>query len=730
MYTEKEPAEVTIQNFLSKVKHYYHAKDVDKIYSAFEVAQKAHEGQFRASGRPYITHPTIVADILIDMGLDVDTICAALLHDTVEDTYITDEDLRSKFGDEIADLVAGVTKLEKIQFHDKEEEQAENMRKMFFAMAKDIRVMLIKLADRLHNMRSLQFMSPEKQQRIAKETLDIFAPIAGRLGISQIKIELEDLCLKYLDSDAYFSIARGIALKKQERDEIVDNFISQVKAELISAKIDDFDIYGRVKHLYSIYKKMKNHHKTLDQVYDLTAVRVIVDSIKDCYAVLGAIHARWKPMPGRFKDYIAVPKPNLYQSLHTTVFTDFEGHSYPIEVQIRTHEMHKIAEYGIAAHWKYKEGIAGETPMDEKLSWVKEVLSYNDDFRDSKEFLDLIRKDISNTNEVYVFTPNGDVKVLSAGANALDFAYAIHSQVGNKCVGAKVNNKIVPLNTQLNTGDTVEVLTNANAKGPSRDWLKIATTASAKAKIRQFFKRELKEEYIRTGKSMVERDAKHRGFTIAELLTPDAIAATCERYMFNDADEMFAAVGYGSISLNSVMSKLIAGNPQIQERYRKQQNERKHNGTSRRENAVVIKGMDDLLVRFAKCCSPVPGDDIVGYISRGRGVCVHRADCPSVKSMEKERLVEASWVQSEGATATFVATIEIIAEDKGDIFADITKTIVNEGLPMVGINARKDKKGNAVATVSVEISNHDQVAQLMKKVQTIPAVINVYRTHG
>uniref|UniRef100_UPI004028BA6F RelA/SpoT family protein n=1 Tax=Candidatus Fimenecus sp. TaxID=3022888 RepID=UPI004028BA6F len=730
MYTEKEPAEVTIQNFLSKVKHYYHAADVNKINDAFEVANKAHQGQFRASGRPYITHPTIVADTLIDLGMDVSTICAALLHDTVEDTYVTDEDLRKRFGDEIADLVAGVTKLEKITFHDKEEEQAENMRKMFFAMAKDIRVMLIKLSDRLHNMRSLQYMIPEKQQRTAKETLEIFAPIAGRLGMSQIKCELEDLCLKYLDPDAYFGIAEGIALKKQERDEIVNDFIGQVRVELAKAGIEDFDIYGRVKHLYSIYRKMQKQHKTLDQIYDLTAVRVIVDSIKDCYAVLGAIHAKWKPMPGRFKDYIAVPKPNLYQSLHTTVFIEFEGHSYPIEVQIRTHEMHKVAEYGIAAHWKYKEGIAGVTSMDDKLRWVKEVLSYNDDFRDSKEFLDLIRKDISNTNEVYVFTPNGDVKVLSAGANALDFAYAIHSQVGNKCVGVKVNNKIVPLSTPLNTGDTVEVLTNPNAKGPSRDWIKIATTPSAKAKIRQFFKRELKEEYIRTGKSMVERDCKHRGFLPSDLLTPDAIAAACERYMFNDIDEMYAAVGYGSIGLSAVMSKLIAGNKQLQERFRKQQNDRKRKNGSSRENAVVVKGMDDLLVRFAKCCSPVPGDDIVGYISRGRGICVHRADCPSVKGMEKERLVEANWVQTEGASATFVATIEIVADDKGDIFAEITKAIVNEGLPMVGINARKDKKGNAVATVSVEITNHDQVAQLMKKMLTIPAVINVYRTHG
>ncbi len=729
MNKEKEPAEVTIQNFLAKVKHYYHAEDFNKINDAFLLAQKAHEGQFRASGRPYITHPTIVADILIDMGMDTSTICAALLHDTVEDTYVTDSDIREQFGDEIAYLVAGVTKLEKITFHDKEEEQAENMRKMFFAMAKDIRVMLIKLADRLHNMRSLMYMSPEKQQVTAKETLDIFAPIAGRLGISPIKSELEDLCLKYLDPQAYNDIAKGIALKKQERDEIVDNFIGQVKQELQATKIDDFDIYGRVKHIYSIYKKMKNHNKTLDQIYDMTAVRVIVNSIKDCYAVLGAIHAKWKPMPGRFKDYIAVPKPNLYQSLHTTVFTEFEGHSYPIEVQIRTHEMHKVAEYGIAAHWKYKEGVQGVTAMDDKLRWVKEVLSYNDDFKDSKEFLDLIRKDISNTNEVYVFTPNGDVKILPAGANALDFAYAIHSQVGNKCVGTKVNNKIVPLNTTLVTGDTVEVMTNPNAKGPSRDWLKIVTAPSAKAKIRQFFKRELKDEYIRTGKAMVERDAKHRGFLPSELLTNDAILATCERYMFNTADEMYAAVGYGSISLAQVMVKLISSNKSLQERIRHQQSERKRkNGTSR-ESSVVIKGMDDLLIRFARCCSPVPGDEIVGYISRGRGVCVHRADCPSVKNMEKERLVKAEWISMEGQ-ATFVATIEIVSEDKGDIFADITKTIANEGLPLVAINARKDKKGNAVATVSVEISNHEQVNQLMAKILSIPAVINVYRTHA
>lgn len=729
MNKEQERAEITIRNFLSKVKHYYHAREVNLVEDAFEVANKAHQGQFRASGRPYITHPTIVADILIDMGLDVATICAALLHDTVEDTYVTDRDLREKFGDEIADLVAGVTKLDRIQFHNKEEEQAENMRKMFFAMAKDIRVMLIKLADRLHNMRSLMYLSVEKQQVIAKETLDIFAPIAGRLGISSIKSELEDLCLKYLDNPAYTEIANGIAFKKQEREEIVNGFIQAVKLELSEAKIDDFDIYGRTKHFYSIYKKMKSQNKTLEQVYDLTAVRVIVDTIKDCYAVLGAIHARWKPMPGRFKDYIAVPKPNMYQSLHTTVIIAIDNHTYPIEVQIRTHQMHKIAEYGIAAHWKYKEGITGATTMDDKLSWVKEVLSYDDDLKDSTEFLDLIRKDISNTNEVYVFTPNGDVKILPADATALDFAYLIHSQVGNRCIGTKINNKIVPLDTVLKTGDTVEVMTNPNAKGPSRDWLKIVKTPSAKAKIRQFFKRELKDEYIRTGKSMIEREIKHRGISVAELMTPEAIQATCERYMFADIDEMYASVGYGSISLNQVVVKLIASNKSVSDTIHTQQNIRRNKPSLGRESTVKIKGVEDLLVRFSRCCSPVPGDEIIGYISRGRGVCVHRADCPAVKNMEQERLVKAEWVTTD-AKATFPASIEIISEDKGDIFAEITKTIVNEGLPMVAINARKDKKGNAVANVTVEISNHEQVNQLMNRIKNISAVISVYRTKG
>ena len=726
MNREREPAEVTIENFLSKVKHYYPVGE-GKILQAFDLASKAHEGQFRASGRPYITHPTIVADILIDMGLDVSTICAALLHDTVEDTYVTDEDLRKQFGDEIADLVKGVTKLDKLQFHSKEEEQAENMRKMFFAMAKDIRVMIIKLADRLHNMRSLMYMTERKQQIIAKETLDIFAPIAGRLGISPVKCELEDLCLKYLDRPAYDFLAENISLKKQERQVMVEEFMAEVKKELQESGITDFEITGRTKHFYSIYKKMKRQGKTLEQIYDMTAIRIIVDTIKNCYAVLGAIHARWKPMPGRFKDYIAVPKPNMYQSLHTTVVSDLESHNIPFEVQIRTHEMHKVAEYGIAAHWKYKEGVTGATAMDDKLGWVKEVLSYESDLKDSNEFLDLIRKDISNTNEVYVFTPNGDVKSLMAGATALDFAYSIHSEVGNKCVGIKVNGKIVPLETVLETGDIVEVMTNSNSKGPSRDWLKVVKTSSAKAKIRQFFKHELKEEYIKTGKAMIERDARHRNIQPSDLLTPEAIKAVCDRYMFASADEMYASLGYGSITLNQVMVKLITSNKGVSDVLKAQQIVKQKKKPGSKDDSIVVKGVQDLLVRFSRCCSPVPGDEIIGYISRGRGVCIHRVDCPSVKSMEKERLIKAEWANVDKNT-TFPATIQILSEDKGDIFAEITKAIANEGLPIVAINARKDKKGNAIATVTVEITNHDQVNQLINKLMSIKNVVRAYRT--
>ncbi len=717
----QEPAEITIENLKSKIKHYY-PNDATLILRAFKVAQVAHEGQFRASGRPYITHPCVVCDILIDLGLDVATLCAALLHDTVEDTDITDNQLREEFGDEIANLVQGVTKLDKLQFASKEEEQAENIRKMLVAMAKDIRVIIIKLADRLHNMRSLHYLSHERQIAMAKETIDIFAPLAGRLGISQIKCELEDLCLKYLDPDAYEYLMTHIVMKKEERQSLVDTVIFELSKILKELGVEG-EISGRTKHFYSIYKKMKNQGKSLDEIYDMTAVRVIVDSVKDCYNVLGAIHAVWKPIPGRIKDYIAVPKPNMYQSLHTTVITNLGSR---FEIQIRTKEMHKVAEYGIAAHWKYKEG-AFEKDVNDKINWINEVLTYDGENKDSKEFLDSIKKDVSIGNEVFVFTPKGEVKTLQVGATALDFAYAVHSEVGNKCVGAKVNSKLVPLGHILENGDIVEINTSANSKGPSRDWLKIVVTSSAKSKIRQFFKRELKEENIKNGKSMLEKEARRRGFTWSQLIEPKALETVFKRYMFNDIDEMYASVGYGSISTNQVLLKLV-------DYYKKHVEKVVIDGEvvykpkqASKANSVIIKGYDDLLIRFSKCCSPVPGDKIVGYISRGRGITIHLADCPTVKQLEKERLVEAEWSQTR-SNASFSASLQVLCEDKGAVFADLTKIITNQDLPILSFNAKKDKNHNIVAVFAVEIKDHKQLNQLIEKIRAYPNTLNVFRT--
>ncbi|MBQ9715544.1 MAG: bifunctional (p)ppGpp synthetase/guanosine-3',5'-bis(diphosphate) 3'-pyrophosphohydrolase [Clostridia bacterium] len=717
----KEPAEITIENLKSKIKHYY-PNDTAIILRAFKLAQDAHEGQFRASGRPYVTHPCVVCDILIDLGFDVATLCAALLHDTVEDTYVTDQQLRNEFGDEIADLVKGVTKLDKLQFASKEEEQAENIRKMFFAMAKDIRVIIIKLADRLHNMRSLHYLSERRQQAMAKETIDIFAPLAGRLGISQIKCELEDLCLKYLDEEAYEYLSTNIAMKKEERQSLVDTVIFELSKMLKELGVVG-EISGRTKHFYSIYKKMKNQGKSLDEIYDMTAVRVIVDSVKDCYNVLGAIHAVWKPIPGRIKDYIAVPKPNMYQSLHTTVITNLGS---PFEIQIRTKEMHKVAEYGIAAHWKYKEG-AFEKGVTDKISWIKEVVENDAENKDSKEFLDSIKQDISVGNEVFVFTPKGAVKILQTGATALDFAYAVHSEVGNKCVGAKVNSKLVPIGHVLENGDIVEIITSSNSKGPSRDWLKIVVSSSAKSKIRQFFKKEMKEEHIKNGRSMLEKEARRRGFVWSQLISPKALETVYRRYMFSEIDEMYASVGYGSITTNQVLIKLI-------DYYKKHVEKVVIDGEvvykpkqSSKANSVIIKGYDDLLIRFSKCCSPVPGDKIVGYISRGRGITIHLADCQAVKTLEKERLVEAEW-SHEVTGASFSASLQVLCEDKGVVFADLTKIITNQNLPIISFNARKDKNHNIVAVFAVEIKDHKQLNQLIDKIRSYPNTLDVFRT--
>jgi len=718
-----EPVEITIDNLLAKLRHYY-PTNFKLINEAFTLAYNAHNNQFRASGRPYITHPVVVADILVDLGLDAPTICAALLHDTVEDTYVTDEMLRKEFGDEIADLVKGVTKLDKIQFRSKEEEQAENIRKMFFAMAKDIRVLIIKLADRLHNMRSLQYLSPKRQAIMARETLDIYGPLAGRLGISPIKCELEDLALKFLDRPAYDAISSAISLKREERSEIVETLMMRIRKLLADMGVEG-EVSGRMKHFYSIYKKMNTHNKTIEQIYDLTAVRVIVDTVQDCYNVLGIIHSRWIPMPGRVKDYIAAPKSNLYQSLHTTVIA---SNATPIEIQIRTKEMHKIAEFGIAAHWKYKENYGGQSSskMDDNLKWVQEVLNYGSALSDSHEFLDIIRKDIRITNEVYVFTPKGDVQKIMQGGTALDFAYAIHSEVGNKCMGAKVNGKITPLDTVLETGDVVEILTNPNSKGPSRDWLRIVKTSGAKSKIRQFFKREMKDEYISMGKTMLENEIKARGFSWATLMTQDAVNAVFERYSYTNIDEMYASIGYGGISVHQIVMKLMNYTHVVPQKTT--QGKPLNPELRKNDNAVIVKGYENPLVRFSMCCAPVPGDKIVGYISHGRGITIHRDDCHSLKGLEAERLIEAEWAEGE-SNATFLATVQIISESKGDVFADITKVISSENLALMSINARKDKNHNAIAVVTVEISNQSQLEMLMNKIRSIPSTIEVFRTN-
>ena len=620
---------------LQKIKENYPNEEL--LVKAYDYAEKAHANQKRASGEPYFIHPCAVADILIDLGLDAATIAAALLHDVIEDTDSTAEDIKAEFGDEVLGLVSSVTKLEKIVFKSKEDENAENFRKIFVAMAKDVRVIIIKLADRLHNMRSLNFLSHERQQRMANETLDIYAPLAGRLGISQIKCELEDLCLKYLDPEAYEYLLYNISERLSERKEFVNGIVEEIRALMKHDNVEG-EVFGRPKHFYSIYKKMKNKGKTLDQIYDLTAVRVIVKDIKECYTVFGRIHEEWKPIPGRIKDYIATPKPNKYQSLHTTVMTRY---GQPFEIQIRTEEMHRVAEFGIAAHWKYKEGKTEEAQnnFESRLAWLREVMEWEGDLKDSREFIDALKTELYS-HELLVFTPRGKVVSLPPGATPVDFAYAIHSEVGNRCTGARVNSKIVPLTTTLEVGDVVEIITSPNSKGPSRDWLKFVKSSSARAKIRQFYKNELKEENIRVGQLKLEDEAKKKGYTLSAILTDESFKRISERFSFNEQDEMFAAVGYGSISVNQILFKLI-------DFYRKETpmaafEVHGGDGGGRTPGGVLINGQAGMLVKFAGCCSPVPGDAIVGYTSRGRGVVVHRQDCSNIKGVEQNRLLPAS----------------------------------------------------------------------------------------
>ena len=706
-----------MESVLMKIYEFYTGDERDMLLHAYDFAREAHRNQKRASGEPYFIHPCAVAEILIDLGLDAETIAAALLHDVIEDTPVTEEDVRREFGEGVLTLVSGVTKLDKIVFKSQEEEEAENFRKIFIAMAKDIRVIIIKLADRLHNMRSLNFLSKERQQKMARETLDIYAPIAGRLGISQVKCELEDLCLKYLDPAAFEYLVENIHQKLEERNRFVDFVVEEINSILEESHIHG-EVFGRPKHFYSIYKKMKDKHKTLDQIYDLTAVRVIVGTVDECYEVFGKIHKKWKPVPGRIKDYIATPKPNLYQSLHTTVVTNF---GQPFEIQIRTEEMHRTAEYGIAAHWKYKENREEETSLDARIAWIREVMELQGGLKDSKEFMETVKGELYST-ELLVFTPQSKVISLPAGATPVDFAYAIHSEVGNRCTGAKVNGKIVPLNTRLETGDVVEIITSPNSKGPSRDWLKFIKSSSARAKIKSFYKKEMKEENIRLGKSMLEEAAKRKGMSLAELVTPESFRKVSEKLSFDTPDEMYSAIGYGAVTVNQVIFKLLdyfrkeAPAPIIPQPFK----------AKNAKGSVTINGMTGMLVSFAGCCSPVPGDDIVGFVTRGRGIVVHRKDCPNMKNADPARLQTAEWVVKEGE-ARFKAAIVVMAEDQGAALAAISGSVAEMKLEITSINGRYDKNGSAIVDVTISLLSRQDVEVLIGKIRSHAKILDVHR---
>lgn len=709
-----------MNDLLQMIYDNYTGKDREVLLRAYRYAENAHAGQKRASGEAYFIHPCAVAEILIELGLDSATVAAAFLHDVIEDTPATEEDIRREFGDEILLLVSGVTKLDKIVFKSREEEEAENFRKIFVAMAKDIRVIIIKLADRLHNMRSLNFLSKERQIKMAQETLDIYTPLAGRLGISQIKCELEDLCLKYLEPEAYEFLVENIHQKLYERHNFVDFVVKEIKGILDESKIEG-EVFGRPKHFYSIYKKMKTQNKTLDQIYDLTAVRVIVGTVDECYEVLGKIHKKWKPIPGRIKDYIATPKANMYQSLHTTVVTNF-GQAF--EIQIRTFEMHRIAEFGIAAHWKYKEKKTEDSAFTERLSWIREVLDWEGGLKDSKDFMQSLKTELYS-NELLVFTPKGKVISLPKDATPIDFAYAIHSEIGNHCTGARVNSKMVPLNSTLHTSDVVEILTSPGSKGPSWDWLKIVKSSSARAKIKQFFKREMKEENVKIGKSMLEEEARRRGYKLSELLTDESFAKISERFSFFSQDEMFASVGYGAITVNQILFRLI-------DFYRREvpkQPAVRDGGAVADSSGVIVKGMSGLLTRFAGCCNPVPGDDIVGFVSRGRGVVIHRADCPNIKNLEAEegRILPAEWADSASG-GRFIAGIVIKAKDQGVALSVLTSVVADMRLMITGVNSRFDKSKDAVIEANIRLNSKDDIDLLIKKIRSDERIDEVFRT--
>ncbi|MFR2271346.1 MAG: RelA/SpoT family protein [Clostridium sp.] len=724
---------------LDKIKKYAPNADVTPVIKAYELAKSAHAGVFRKSGEPYIIHPIAVANILADLELDMEVIAAGLLHDVVEDTPYTYEDITELFGKDIADLVDGVTKLGKIKYQTKEESQAENLRKMFLAMAKDIRVILIKLADRLHNMRTLKFMPEEKAKYKAKETLEIYGGIAHRIGISKIKWELEDLALKYIDPEGYRELSDKITMKRSQRQEYIDKIVHLLEEKFKEVDIN-CEVSGRPKHFYSIYKKMKKKNKTFEEIYDLTAVRIIVDTVKDCYAVLGMVHTMWIPMPGRFKDYIAMPKPNLYQSLHTTVIGP-DGE--PVEIQIRTHEMHEIAENGIAAHWKYKEGITGnqDAKMEQKLKWLRQMMEWEKDVQDPHEFLDALKDDVFNS-QVYVFTPKGDVIELPAGSTPIDFAYRVHTNVGNKCTGAKINGKIVPINYKLQNGEIVEVITSSNSTGPSRDWLNIVQTPTARNRIRQWFKKERREENIERGTDILEKEFKRYNIPYKNSSIQKFLNQVAKKFNQPTLEDLIATIGYGGIATSQVMPKVRdfynkeVNRQEKEKRMQEKEDKIKKNfdeheyakKRKKKDNGITVKGLDNILVRFAKCCNPLPGDDIVGYITKGRGVAIHRRDCPNIKLDDEflqNRLVEVEWNNPE--KSKFEGEVKIIAVDRVGLLNDIIHVVSMEKLSISGINCRVLKDNTANISLLVEVNDISELKQLMKKIKSIPGVDDVSR---
>ena len=736
------------EELIQRVRRYHPSDDITLIEKAYNQASEAHKGQLRKSGEPYIIHPLCVGIILADLEMDKETIAAGLLHDVVEDTICTKEEIEESFGSDVALLVDGVTKLTALQLStegsktpEQADMQAQNLRKMFLAMAKDIRVILIKLADRLHNMRTLAHMPPEKQQRIAQETLDIYSPIAGRLGISRIKVELDDLSLKYLKPDVYKDLAEKVAIRKSERERYVEEICDNVRKGISDAGIKG-DVNGRVKHFFSIYKKMRNQNKTLDQIYDLFAIRIIVDTVKDCYAALGVIHEMYKPIPGRFKDYIAMPKPNMYQSLHTTLIGQT---GQPFEIQIRTRDMHRAAEYGIAAHWKYKEASDGkkaENGEEEKLIWLRQILEWQQDLSDNQEFMSLLKSDLNLFSEdVYCFTPTGEVKNLPAGSTPIDFAYSIHSAVGNKMIGAKVNGKLVPIDYKIQNGDRIEVVTSQNSKGPSRDWLSIAKSTSTKNKINQWFRHELKEENISKGKELLIEYCKSKGLDYFIIAKPEYQAIVTRKYGFHEWDAVLAAVGHGGLKEGQIINKILELSESDHKRNITDEEVlaavAESNVTpqvSGTDNAIIVKGVHDVAVRFSKCCNPVPGDDICGFVTRGRGVSIHRRDCINVIKMQEEdrtRLIEAKWqAESSEGGGKYAATIKIFANNRSGLLADVSRALTEKGIDIISMNTRTSKQGLATMETSFQVSSRDQLREIVDKIRQIDSVIDIERTTG